>query len=123
MIRYFIFISMIIMLLSCFDKKTPPDSILKPDKMQVVLWDIVLAETFSSHFITATGYIENTAVEDAKFQKQIFAIDGVSRDEFYGSFNYYKSNSVLMKVLLDSLTNKALREKNAAVSFNPELSK
>lgn len=91
--------------------------------MQAILWDIILAEAYTGHFITSTGYTKNPSEENVKFQNQVFAINRTNRGEFYKSFNYYKSNSVLMKVLLDSIINKASMEKNTTVRLNLELPK
>ena len=80
--------------------------------MQVVLWDIIRAEAFTSQYIKA-----NNIEENAKLQKQVFAMNHLSKEDFYQSFNYYRLHTALMKTILDSMINKAGRETN--ISINP----
>ena len=112
MIRNTIFWAVILMLVSCGNKNNISPGILKPDKMQVVLWDIIRAEAFSSQYIKA-----NNIEENAKLQKRVFAMHQVNKEAFYQSFNYYRSHTALMKTILDSMINKAGRETN--IGINP----
>ena len=90
--------------------------------MQGVLWDIIRAETYSSHLVISDN-TKNRVEDEARLQKQIFVIHGVSKEDFYKSYNYYKKNTLLMKTLLDSMINKAGREKNLNLSGTPEMVK
>ena len=69
--RKFFFLSVIIMQFSCIYKGNLPNGILKPAKMQAILWDIILAEAYTGHFITSTGYTKNPSEENVKFQKYL----------------------------------------------------
>jgi hypothetical protein len=99
-----------IILMSCGNKNSTPPGVLKPDKMQAVLWDIIRADAFTTlHIKTSVPGI--ATAEDAKLQKQVFAIHGLSKDDFYRSYDYYKAHAGLMRTVLDSMINKANREK------------
>ena len=47
MIRRCIFLFVLVSLISCGGKDKIPVGILKPDKMQAVLWDIINADAFT----------------------------------------------------------------------------
>ena len=98
----------------CKKKNDLPSGILKNDKMQAVLWDVILAEAYTTQYIKKDS-LKNDSLENAKFQQEIFAIHNISKKEFYDSYNYYTVHSELMRSLLDSLTVKGEREKEKAI--------
>jgi len=97
-------------LLSCRDKNAVPAGILKPAKMQTVLWDVLRADAFTFEFITRDS-AKKPELENVKLQQQIFAVHKISKDEFYKSFEYYKAHPDVMQPMLDSMINKATRDK------------
>mgnify|MGYP003477589612 FL=1 len=100
----------LVMLPACKNKDTIPEGILKPEKMQVVLWDVIRADAFTADFIKKDS-AKNAAAENLKLQQQIFAIHKITKADFYNSYDYYKSNTPLIKNILDSLIKKAERSK------------
>jgi hypothetical protein len=108
--RYSIFLLCFIFI-SCGNKNKTV--ILAPKKMQLVLWDILQADAFSSNFQTKDS--SNTLNEkNVILQKQIFAFHKVTKEEFYNSFTYYKEHTEAMKAIIDSMINKANAER-----YNP----
>ena len=95
-----------------------PSGVLKPDKMQGVLWDILRTEAFTAQFIKT-----NNIEENARLQKKVFAMHQVSKEDFYQSFNYYKAHAGMMKMMLDSMISKAGREANPSIIMTPEMEK
>ena len=122
MSRTSIILALSLALISCGNKNSVPSGILKPARMQEVLWDIILADAFTTQHTRSTAPSIAEA-ENAKLQKQVFAIHDITREDFYKSFDYYKEHTNLMKPLLDSIINKAEREKNKNVIINPALTK
>jgi hypothetical protein len=94
---------------ACHDKNSVPRGILKKDQMQDVLWDIMQADAFTNAFIKKDPS-KNAVSENIKLQKQIFLIHGISREDFYTSYNYYKEHPGLMLAVLDSITAKEVRD-------------
>ena len=58
-----------IILASCSSKKALPDGVLKPAKMQAVLWDIIRVDAFTTNFIKKDSS-KNAVTENAKLQKR-----------------------------------------------------
>ena len=99
-------------LLSCGNKSELPPGILKSDKMQAVLWDIIRADTFTTEYIKRDS-AKNDVEENLKLQQQIFAMHHVSKEDFYKSFEYYKRNSGLMKTIIDSMVSQADKKRTS----------
>lgn len=117
MTRLLTFLWIILLLFSCRNKQTIQSVLLNPDKMQAVLWDIIRADAFTTQYIKYKP-AKNEFSENALLQKQIFALHKVRKEDFYYSFDYYKVHSSLMRTMLDSMINKAGREKTYGT--NPE---
>jgi hypothetical protein len=99
---------------SCKDKNALPAGILNREKMQSVLWDVIRAGAFTNTFIKKDS-TKNLVLEDAKLQNEAFAVNHVTKDEFYASYDYYKLHPELMADLLDSIqanNNRVGRPKN-----------
>ncbi|HNU89169.1 MAG TPA: DUF4296 domain-containing protein [Ferruginibacter sp.] len=112
MIRNLTCFLMLALLLSCGNKREQPSGILKPDKMQAVLWDVIRADAFTTEYIKKDS-AKNDEEENLKLQQQVFAIHHVSKEDFYKSFDYYKKNSGLMKAIIDSMVSQADKKRTS----------
>ena len=99
-----------VLLSSCGNKQALPPGILKPAVMQKVMWDVLRADAFTFDFIKRDS-AKRPEAENVKLQQQVFAIHKVSKEDFYKSYNYYKAHPDLMQPILDSMINKATRDK------------
>jgi hypothetical protein len=97
-------------LFSCGNKQDLPQGILKPAVMQKVMWDVLRADAFTFDFIKRDS-AKRPEAENVKLQQQIFAVHKVSKEDFYKSYNFYKVHPDLMQPILDSMINKATRDK------------
>jgi Domain of unknown function (DUF4296) len=104
-----------IILSSCSNKNALPDNVLKPAKMQAVLWDIIRVDAFTTNFIKKDS-TKNAVAENVKLQKQVFATHKVTEEAFYESYSYYKKNTALFKSVMDSMINIANRKRNIRTS-------
>ncbi len=96
---------------SCGNKDKLPEGVLKPEKMQAVLWDVIKADVFTTDFIKKDS-AKNAIAENLKLQQQVFAIHKVTRADFFTSYDYYKTNTVEFKKIIDSMVSQADRKKN-----------
>ena len=88
-------------LLSCSGKI--PGDVIKPDKMQAVLWDYIQVENFVKTYIaqdTAKRSLDSSAVLLQRVYKKHY----VTREEFNKSLKFYASNEDLMQRLLDTMS-------------------
>jgi Domain of unknown function (DUF4296) len=100
----------IVFLFSCGDKSGVSSGIIKPAKMQKVLFDVLRAEAFVFDFVKKDS-VKNLEAESVKLQQQIFAVHKVTKEEFYKSYDFYKTHPDLMQPLLDSMISKATKDK------------
>ena len=103
-------IILVVCLASCANKDGLPSGILNKEKMQVVLWDVIQAESYTTLIIKKDS-LKNAATENAKLQQQIFSINNISKEEFYNSYDYYSKDAQLMRTMLDSISARGEREK------------
>lgn len=87
---------------SCGNKDKVPSDILRPDKMQAVLWDFIKAEAFTYEILKKDS-TKNATAENLMLQNKIFTIHRITRNSFYKSYDYYKANPGKMKVMIDSM--------------------
>lgn len=116
MIRSLAFILLVLIIaVSC---KSPKDEVkgvvLNPKQMQAVLWDILQADAFTQTFISKDS-TKNATVENAVLQKKIFELHKVRKEDYLESYNYYTARPNEMRVILDSITAKADRERNTVM--------
>ena len=99
------------LLISCRSKPAGEGKILSSDKMQAVMWDFIQADVFTEFYLKKDSS-KNASLQNAALQKKIFALHQVSKEDFYTSFDYYSNRSSDMRILLDSISAKAERQRN-----------
>lgn len=106
------------MAVGCSDKDHIPSGVLSREKMQEVLWDMIQADQYSS-FMTKDSAHVNLKEERLRLYEQVFALHGVSREQFRKSYDYYMARPDLTQSLFDSLQSKGNRVRNDAYSRPP----
>lgn len=92
---------------SCSDA---PKGLLPQKKMQQVLWDVLKADTYTKQFLSKDS-TKNLKLENAKMQMQIFALHKVTKEDFYLSYEYYKTKPQLFNAIMDSISNNTTLER------------
>jgi hypothetical protein len=102
----------IVSIIGCSNNKEGKfPGLLSKEKMQVVLWDVIGADVFTEQFIKKDSF-KNAVIENMKLQNRIFSIHKVSKEIFYKSYDYYILHPEDMKVILDSMTASAERDRS-----------
>jgi hypothetical protein len=101
---------LVLVLSACGNKNDIPKGILKPEKMQLVLFDVIRAENFVFDYVTKDSS-KKAEAELVKLQQKVFAIHKISRSDFYTSYDFYKAHPGIMEPMLDSLINSTTRNK------------
>jgi Domain of unknown function (DUF4296) len=97
-------------MLGCSNNQSKFSGILPKEKMQSVMWDIIGADVFTEQFIKKDS-LKNPSVENMQLQNKIFAIHKVTKVDFYKSYDYYMAHTDQMRIILDSITARAERDR------------
>ena len=87
---------------ACINKNDVPQNIIKPQKMQKVMMDMLLADAVNSEMSSRDTNFKLTAQNKYRFE-QIFKNHKISKDQFYKSYNYYLSHPDIFKPITDSI--------------------
>lgn len=101
-------------MLGCSTRQEKSSGILPKEKMQAVMWDIIGADVFTEQFIKKDT-LKNPVIENMQLQNKIFAIHKTTKVDFYKSYDYYMSRTDQMRIILDSITAKAERDRSKMI--------
>ena len=107
MIKYILIISSLLFIYSC--KETIPSDIIKPAKMQEVLWDVLRAEALSQEIVKADSS-KSAAAENIRLTQKIFLLHNITQQEFEKSYSYYTAHPDIMRTILDSVNSQQTRK-------------
>jgi Domain of unknown function (DUF4296) len=98
-------------ILSCGSNDKVPKDVLEPQKMERVMTDILMAESFSESYLL----LDTTKKRDEWFTgelNKVLAINQISQDQFRKSMDFYKSRPDIFKVIIDSINAKGQRNRD-----------
>jgi hypothetical protein len=105
----FIFFSLLLVAAACKKRDKIPRGVLPPAKMENVLLDMMRADEFLAGYVFSRDSTLNKKTESIKEYQKIFRIHQVDKGEFEKSFSYYRSHPLLLKIMMDTLTNRLTR--------------
>lgn len=85
------------------------------DSMRVYMWDMMRADELYLRTL-AKDSTASRRKWNVHLYKEVLAIHKISKGQFDSSYNYYASNPILYKLLIDSLDAYASREKTKLYS-------
>ncbi len=103
--------SVLFFVMCCTNKDIIPRGIIPKDKMEKILWDMILADQFSTQFLLKDSARKNTKMETMKLYAEVFQLHHVSKEEFQKSFSYYLSRPDISKIMFDSLSTQSNRHR------------
>ena len=92
--------------------KIPPD-IFPKEKMENILWDMILADRYSAQFLLKDSISKNVKLETMKLYDQVFQLNNTTQAAFVKSFKFYLNRPDITKVIFDSLAARGNRNRNA----------
>lgn len=98
-------------ILSCGSNDKVPKDVLEPRKMERVMTDILMAESFSESYLL----LDTTKKRDEWFTgelNKVLAINNITQDQFRKSMDFYKSRPDIFKVIIDSINAKGQRNRD-----------
>ena len=114
-----VFLALMIFIFGCTNTTKIPKDILSKKKMEVVLWDVIRAERFSTFFLLKDSASRNIQSDKFKLYDQVFSVHKVSKDDFIKSYKYYLSRPDIAKEIFDSIAVKAERQKTESYKSGP----
>jgi Domain of unknown function (DUF4296) len=100
-----------LLVFGCTNTPKAPENILPKKKMELVLWDMIQAERFSTFYLQRDSAAKDVQLEKFKLYDQIFSIHKISKEDFITSYKYYLSRPDIAKPIFDSMVAKAERQK------------
>lgn len=85
-------------------KSKQSNSVIPPDKMEVVLRDMMQADKFLADYVLNKDTTKKVDSESVKLYQQIFAIHQITGEQFQKSFSYYKEHPDQLRAIMDSLS-------------------
>lgn len=101
MIRFILIILSCSAIFSC--KESIPPTVIKPKKMQEVLWDVVKAEALAQQIVKSDSS-KTESKESQKLVSRVFAIHNITKEQFDKSYNYYTQHPDIMRGIFDSIS-------------------
>lgn len=108
--KYFCFIMALAFFAACSSKNKIPGNIIKPDEMGTILFEANMAEEFVASYV-AKDTTKNRDVELQKEYQKIYLLHNITEEQFKNSYSFYKANTQIFKVLMDSLNARAQRRR------------
>jgi hypothetical protein len=96
-------------MVGCTDKDSVPSDIIPRDKMEQVLWDMILADNYATNVLAKDSVlIRDSAhvrvkMETLGLYNEVFRLHGVSREDFRKSYAYYQGRPEMVRNMFDSL--------------------
>lgn len=98
--------------LACTNSAKTPADIFPKEKMEKILWDMMLADRYSNQYLLKDSATKNVKLETIKLYEQVFQVHKTNRSEFVKSFKYYLNRPDLTKVIFDSLAARGNRNRD-----------
>ena len=98
-----------ILFVSCGSNKIPDDIIAK-DRMEIILWQLMQSDEYVNTMI-AKDSTKKSSTERMKIYQQVFDLNKTSMDQFKKSYRFYMEHPDITKVIFDSITVKAGRQR------------
>lgn len=110
--RRFLYVATVIIygcLISCSQRKEK-GRLLSHNEMANVMWDMFQADAFTQSYIK-TDSTKRDTLENVSLYKKIFELHHINRDDFSASYDFYSERPSEMKILLDTITTRAERNR------------
>jgi hypothetical protein len=107
--RGLVFVLIVNVFIACTsgDTKIPKD-VLPVDKMKLIVWDLTQAGAYANYLKekdTSTKHL------NTMYMAEVLKLHHISKEDFFKSFKFYQSDPSLNKVLFDSVSAYAQRQR------------
>ncbi|MBG9374927.1 DUF4296 domain-containing protein [Panacibacter sp. DH6] len=104
-----IFIVVAVIFAACSSPNEIPDDVLGINEMKPIMWDMLRAGSLAQN-LSGIDTVKIRDISTNSYQ-QIFQLYGISKEQFYDSYQYYIEHPDKQKILLDSVVGYANRKR------------
>lgn len=102
---------------ACTNTTKVPEGIYPREKMENVLWDMIIADRFSAQFLLKDSSKIDVKLETMKMYNQVFKMNNTTHEEFVKSYKYYLNRPDLTKTIFDSLASRANKNRDEMYKY------
>lgn len=116
--RGYSYLLFFVLLFSCCNSSQKvPKEILPPEKMEIVLWDLMRSGALVNNFILSKDSTLDKNQEHIKWVNRVLTFHQITEKQFKKSFSYYQEHPELMSVIMDSISK---REEDPVIRLKPK---
>lgn len=104
---------LLVVVVACTNTQRVPSDIYPKEKMEAILWDMLLADRYSAQYLLKDSLKINVRDTTFKLYDQVFQVHRTTKEEFLKSYKFYLSRPDITKVMLDSLAARSNRSREA----------
>ena len=113
------FLLLIATLFSSCQSSTIPSDIIPKEKMQAIIWQLMQSDEYVNALV-ARDTTKKSSTERMKRYQEIFDLNKTSPDEFKKSYRFYIEHPDITKVMFDSISTKATRDRTLLYQPKPD---
>lgn len=107
------------LLAACGSSNSVPAGIIPSQQMETILWQIMEADQYMTT-VLAKDSTKKSNVERSRIYQQIFELNKTSREAFQKSYQFYITHPEITKIVFDSITAKATRQRTDMYQHKPD---
>ncbi|RYY53193.1 MAG: DUF4296 domain-containing protein [Chitinophagaceae bacterium] len=101
--KTFIAALLVFILAACSDKPATPAGVLPPEKMKLVMYDMMRTGEFLSGYVLYKDTSVNKVGESMKWYQKVWDIHKITEADFRKSYDWYQKNPQMMAAVMDSV--------------------
>jgi hypothetical protein len=106
--RGLVFVLIMSACIACSSGDKIPKNILPVNKMKLIIWDLTQAGSYASYLKDKDTSIKHL---NTMYMAEVLKMYNITKEDFFKSFQYYQSDPSLNKVLFDSVSAYAQRQR------------
>ena len=116
--RLWIFLLVVTGFLAACSANNVPADIIPGEKMGTIIWQLMQSDEYVNNILAKDSAKKNSA-ERMKIYQQVFDLNKTSLPEFKKSYQFYMAHPDITKVIFDSITVKAARQRAELYKAKP----
>lgn len=120
--RVFLFMLSAALLVACSNSTTVPGDIIPSQKMGIIIWQLIQSDEYVNKQLYKDSLKKNST-EKMKIYQQVFDLNGTSLNEFKKSYQFYMAHPDITRVMFDSISARAGRQRADMYKSQPAVVK